>query len=72
MLNADAFENQWKPLRKEVRQHWLALTDADVNRIEGHVDVLVELLREKYGYTQAQAEKEIDRFLQGTTVAAPG
>lgn len=70
MLNADMFERQWKQLRKEVRQQWLALTDADVDRIEGHVDVLVELLQEKYGYSQAQAEEEVNRFLQGTTVAA--
>jgi uncharacterized protein YjbJ (UPF0337 family) len=70
MLNADVFEHQWKQLRKEVGLHWLALTDADVNRIEGHIDVLVELLKEKYGYSQALAEEEVNRFLQGTTVAA--
>ena len=70
MLNAEVFERQWKQLRKEVRPHWLALTDADVDRIEGHVDVLVELLQEKYGYTRAQAEEEVNRFLQGTIVAA--
>jgi uncharacterized protein YjbJ (UPF0337 family) len=63
MLNADVFENQWKQLRNELRPRWKALTDADVKTIDGHVDVLVELLQEKYGYAQSQAEEEVNRFL---------
>lgn len=63
MLNADVFEHNWKQLRKQVRPHWQALTETDVKSIDGHVDVLSELLLAKYGYSQTQAEEEIDRFL---------
>ncbi len=68
MMNIDVFENHWKNVRSTVRLHWLALTDADVKRIDGHIDVLIDLLREKYGYTQQLAEDEVNRFLQETGV----
>ena len=64
MINVDEFEAEWKDLRKHVRPRWQAITDAEVNRIDGHVDVLIDLLEEKYGYSRALAEDEVSRFLQ--------
>jgi hypothetical protein len=64
MLNVEVFETQWKQMRKNVRQRWQALTDADVNHIDGHIDVLIDLLQEKYGYPRQVAEEEVNRFLQ--------
>ncbi len=64
MLSVDRFEIQWKEIRGNVRPHWPALTDTDVNLIDGHVDVLVDLLEEKYGYSRSLAEDEVKRFLQ--------
>jgi hypothetical protein len=66
MIDAEVFERHWKELRNPARQRWLALTARDIDRIDGHVDVLVELLQEKYGYPAAQAETEVNRFLQET------
>ncbi len=64
MINVDLFESQWKELRRNVRPRWPALTDAEVNRIDGHSDMLIALLQEKYGYTQSLAEDEVNRFLR--------
>jgi hypothetical protein len=64
MIDADIFENQWKELRKHVREQWPALSDADVDSIDGHVDVLLDLLEEKYPYPRQVAESEVNRFLQ--------
>ncbi len=64
MIDIDLFENQWKELRRNVRPRWPALTDGDVNRIDGHCDVLIDLLQEKYGYSQSLAEDEVNRFLR--------
>jgi uncharacterized protein YjbJ (UPF0337 family) len=64
MIDVDGFETQWKEIRKNVRQRWPAISDADVNRIDGHVDVLLDLLEEKYGYSRQLAEGEVNRFLQ--------
>ena len=63
MINVDEFEVEWKDIRKQVRPRWQAITDAEVNRIDGHVDVLVDLLEEKYGYSRTLAEDEVSRFL---------
>ena len=64
MINTDILENQWKELRGKVRERWRALSEDDVEFIDGHFDVLVELLLEKYGYTKQQAEEEASRFIQ--------
>ncbi len=64
MMNSNLFKSQWKEIRSDVRQHWPAFTDADVNLIDGHIDVLVDLLQEKYGYSRTLAEDEVNRFLQ--------
>ncbi len=64
MQNAQVFESQWKHLRDKLKQHWMALTDRDIDRIDGHVDTLVELLQEKYGYPQPLAEEKVEQFIQ--------
>ncbi len=64
MSNVDRFEIKWKEIRGNVRQRWPALTKADVNLIDGHVDVLVDLLEEKCGYSRSLAEDEMRQFLQ--------
>ena len=67
MINFDAFETHWKDLRKHVKPRWPAITEAEVNQIDGHADVLIDLLREKYGYSWPLAEDEVNRFLQDMT-----
>jgi uncharacterized protein YjbJ (UPF0337 family) len=69
MINEDILESQWKQIRGKVRPHWMALTDDDVERIEGDVDMLVELLQEKYGYSQLMAEEEVRRFVRDISEA---
>jgi uncharacterized protein YjbJ (UPF0337 family) len=71
MVSVDVFEHKWKELRSKIRPRWMALTDEDVTHIDGKVDMLIELLREKYGYTQAQAEADVDRFMQEIDAAVP-
>ena len=72
MINTDRFESQWKEIRGIVRQRWPALTDADVDTIDGHVDVLIDLLEEKYAYSRALAEEEVNRFLQDQNAVRAG
>ncbi len=64
MINVDILESQWKNIRSAVRQRWKALTDDDVELLEGHFDVLVDLLQEKYSYSRQLAEEEVRRFIQ--------
>jgi uncharacterized protein YjbJ (UPF0337 family) len=59
--NIDTFDGQWPQLRGQVRSWWGQLTDADVDTIAGKQDLLVSLLQERYGYTRARAEQEVER-----------
>jgi uncharacterized protein YjbJ (UPF0337 family) len=64
MINVDILESQWKQMRGKVRPHWMALTEDDVERIDGDADMLVELLQEKYGYSRLLADEEVRRFVR--------
>ncbi len=57
----DVLQGQWKQVRGQMKDWWGKLTDNDLDRVEGNYDKLVGLLQEKYGYTKAQAEAEINR-----------
>lgn len=59
----NVLEGKWKQLRGNVRTRWGELTDDDLDRIAGNRDRLAGLLQEKYGYTQMEAERQIDEFL---------
>ena len=77
-MNKDTLEGQWKQIRGEARAWWGKLTDDDLDRAAGKLDVLAGLLQEKYGYTRERAADEIDKRvteyearLKGTTVPTP-
>jgi uncharacterized protein YjbJ (UPF0337 family) len=69
MNHTDEFERQWKDVRKHVQARWRAMTDEDVNRIDGHIDVLMDLLEEKYGYSRSLATGEVNRLLRRINIA---
>jgi uncharacterized protein YjbJ (UPF0337 family) len=59
-MNKDVFEGKWKQIRGEAKAWWGKLTDDDLDRAAGKLDVLTGLLQEKYGYTRERAANEID------------
>ena len=77
-MNKDVLEGKWKQIRGEAKAWWGKLTDDDLDRAGGRLDVLAGLLQEKYGYTRERAADEIDRRvteyeagLKSTTVPTP-
>jgi uncharacterized protein YjbJ (UPF0337 family) len=60
-MNKDIFEGKWKQIRGEAKSWWGKLTDDDLDRAAGKLEVLTGLLQEKYGYTREAAADEIDR-----------
>ena len=60
-MNKDVFEGKWKQVRGQARNWWGKLTDDDLDRAAGKLDVLAGLLQEKYGYTRQHAEVEIEK-----------
>ena len=63
-FNQDVLAGKWKQARGKVKQMWGKLTDNDLDRISGHVDQLVGIVQERYGYTKEQAEKEVAKFME--------
>jgi uncharacterized protein YjbJ (UPF0337 family) len=72
-MNQDVFAGQWKQMRGELKSWWGKLTDDDFDRIGGQKDKLIGVLREKYGYTRAQAQQEVEQRLKayGDTMGRP-
>lgn len=60
-MNQDVFAGRWKQIRGRAKEWWGELTDDELDRIEGNRDRLVGLMQERYGWSRAQAEEEIDR-----------
>ena len=68
MMNKNILEGKWKQLRGAVREKWGALTDDELDQIAGNSERLAGILQEKYGYSQMEAERQIDEFLEDTKV----
>jgi uncharacterized protein YjbJ (UPF0337 family) len=60
-MNTDVFEGKWKQIRGEAKAWWGKLTDDDLDRAAGKLDVLTGVLQEKYGYTRERAANEIEK-----------
>jgi len=59
-MNKDVFEGQWKQIRGEAKAWWGKLTDDDLDRAAGKLEVFTGLLQQRYGYSRQRAMDEID------------
>jgi uncharacterized protein YjbJ (UPF0337 family) len=59
-MNADQVKGNWKQFSGKIKEQWGKLTDDDLMVINGQQEQLVGKLQERYGYTKAQAEKEVE------------
>jgi uncharacterized protein YjbJ (UPF0337 family) len=60
-VNKDVFVGKWTQVRGEAKVWWGKLTDDDLDKVAGRFDMFIGLLQEKYGYSRAQAEQEIEK-----------
>ncbi len=63
-MNWDQVEGKWKEYKGQIKQKWNKLTDDDIGQMSGKKDELMGRLQKTYGYTQEQAEREVDEFSQ--------
>lgn len=59
-MNWDQVEGKWRQFKGVARQKWGKLTEDDLDIINGKQEELVGKLRERYGYTKEQAQKNIE------------
>lgn len=62
--NQDILHGKWHELKGQVRQQWGKLTDDDLLQLSGKAEELAGTLQQRYGYSKAQAEIEINNWLQ--------
>jgi uncharacterized protein YjbJ (UPF0337 family) len=61
-MKKDLQQDKLKQLREAVKRRWGALSDNDLDTVDGKLDKLPGLLQTKYGYTKEQSNKEIKLF----------
>lgn len=62
-MNKDIFEGSWKQIRGEAKGWWGKLTDDDLDRAGGKLDIFTGMIQQKYGYSREQAVDVIDKRL---------
>lgn len=62
-LNKEVLEGKWKQKRGQIKQVWGKLTDDDLKRVDGNIDELTGVLKERYGYGLEEAERQIESQL---------
>jgi len=61
-MNWDEIEGRWKRLTGSAQERWAKLSDDDWQIIAGKKDQLVGRIQERYGITNAEAEKQADEW----------
>jgi uncharacterized protein YjbJ (UPF0337 family) len=69
-MNWDLVQLDWMHFKDKVRGNWIKLTDEDVTRIGGRRKELVGRLQARYGFAQAEAEREIEAWIKSQRQAA--
>ena len=64
-MNTDVLKGKWNQMKGNVRKQWGKLTDDDVDQIQGDAEMLQGRIQERYGRTKEEAQREVDRWLQG-------
>lgn len=62
-MNSDILGGKWKQLKGAVKQQWGKLTDDEIDQVNGNAEKLAGILQEKYGYSKAQADQEVHKFM---------
>jgi len=58
----NVLSGKWKQIRGELKQQWAKLTDDDLDHIDGSWDRFVGKIQERYGKSQADADREARSF----------
>lgn len=59
-------ESEWINFKEIIKGHWTDLSDEDLDHIQGDRIELEQLLIERYGKSQEEAQTEIDQWLNVT------
>lgn len=63
-MNKTILDGKRHQLQGVLREQWGRLTDDDIRILTGRLESLGGVLEERYGYTRARAEAEVNDFLE--------
>ena len=61
-MNKQTIEGNWMQLKGKVRETWGDLTDDDLDVIAGKRDQLIGKLKERYGKSTEELDREVTDF----------
>jgi uncharacterized protein YjbJ (UPF0337 family) len=64
-MNWDQIKGNWKQMSGRAKQQWGKLTDDDLKQAEGHRDVLVGRIQERYGIAKDEADRQVQDWERG-------
>lgn len=64
LVNRDDLELLWPKYRGKVREHWVELSERDLDEIAGSEQRLSARLQQRYGMGRHEAEEELRYFLR--------
>ena len=57
-------EERWHGIVGDAKQRWSMFSEEELHSLAGKRDELIQKLKEKYGMSHEQAEKEVNDFQQ--------
>lgn len=63
-MNVDQLEGSWEQVKGQVKEKWGKLTHDDLMAVHGKKDQLLGKIRERYGYSAEQANRELTSFMK--------
>ena len=61
-MNNDELKGKWTQVKGRAKEAWGALTNDDLDRIDGERDQLVGKIQERYGHGRDEAERQVDQW----------
>lgn len=60
----DKIAGNWQQLKGHVQREWGEFTDDEIDQIEGRRDVLMGKVRERYGVSDTEAERQVNAWVE--------
>lgn len=61
-MNWDQIKGNWQQFKGKAQVQWGKLTGDELDQIDGHREVLVGKLQEKYGISKEEADRQVTDF----------
>ena len=68
----DKISGNWRHYRGSAKGRWTRLTDDDLHTIRGDRELLIVTIQERYGYSRAEAEREVNEWQGGLKIDEAG